>query len=80
MAYLVSRYFGMKNYAAIYGFLYGFFAVGAGFGPVIFGKFYASTGSYDTILHYAMIAFLVGSFPLLFLGKYRNFDAETEAS
>lgn len=75
MAYLVSRYFGMKNYAAIYGFLYGFFAMGAGFGPVIFGKFFASTGSYDTILHYAMIAFLVGSFPLLLLGKYRKFDS-----
>ncbi len=73
MAYLVSRYFGMKNYAAIYGFLYGFFAMGAGFGPVIFGKFYTNTGSYDTILGYAMIAFLVGSFPLLFLGKYRKF-------
>ncbi|RKR15221.1 sugar phosphate permease [Maribacter vaceletii] len=76
MAYLVSRYFGMKNYAAIYGFLYGFFAFGAGFGPVIFGKFFASTGSYDSILHYAMMAFLVGSFPLLLLGKYRNFDVE----
>ncbi|WP_350284594.1 MFS transporter [uncultured Croceitalea sp.] len=77
MAYLVSRYFGMKNYAAIYGFLYGFFAMGAGFGPVIFGKFFANTGSYDTILGYAMIAFLVGSFPLLLLGKYRSFESVT---
>ncbi|MFS4467241.1 MFS transporter [Maribacter sp. 2210JD10-5] len=76
MAYLVSRYFGMKNYAAIYGFLYGFFAMGAGFGPVIFGKFFANTGSYDTILGYAMIAFIVGSVPLLLLGKYREFHAE----
>jgi len=30
MAYLVSRYSGMKNYAVIYGCLYGFFAMGAG--------------------------------------------------
>ncbi len=80
MAYLVSRYFGMKNYAAIYGFLYGFFAMGAGFGPVIFGKFFAATGSYDTVLFYAMLAFLIGSFPLLFLGKYRNFEEEVEAT
>ncbi len=75
MAYLVSRYFGMKNYAAIYGFLYGFFALGAGFGPYIFGKFFTTTGSYDTILSYAFIAFLIGSFPLLFLGKYRVFTS-----
>ncbi len=80
MAYLVSRYFGMKNYAAIYGFLYGFFAFGAGFGPVVFGKFFAATGSYDTILFYAMLAFLIGSFPLLFLGKYRKFEDEPEAT
>ena len=30
MAYLVSRYFGMANSASIYGFLYAFFALGAG--------------------------------------------------
>ncbi|WP_394972654.1 MFS transporter [uncultured Croceitalea sp.] len=78
MAYLVSRYFGMKNYAAIYGFLYGFFAVGAGFGPVIFGKFFTASGSYDSILGYAAIAFIVGSIPLLFLGKYRVFKPEEE--
>ncbi|MEP3208158.1 MAG: MFS transporter [Maribacter sp.] len=76
LAYLVSRYFGMKNYAAIYGFLYAFFGLGAGFGPYIFGKFFTSTGSYDTILGYAMIAFLVGSFPLLLLGRYRTFETE----
>lgn len=74
MAYLVSRYFGMKNYATIYGILYGFFALGAGFGPYIFGNSYASSGSYDTIMGYAVIAFLIGALPLLLLGKYPKFD------
>lgn len=76
LAYLVSRYFGMKNYSAIYGILYGFFAMGAGFGPYIFGRFFTETGSYDTILSYAFIAFLAGSIPLLLLGKYRDFSAD----
>ncbi len=71
MAYLVSKYFGMKNYSTIYGTLYGFFAIGAGFGPWLFGKSFAMTGSYDTIFFYAMIAFIVGAIPLLFLGKYQ---------
>jgi len=71
MAFLVSKYFGMKNYSAIYGALYGFFAIGAGFGPWIFGKSFTMTGSYSTIFGYAAIAFLVGAIPLLFLGKYR---------
>lgn len=73
MAYLVSRYFGMKNYAAIYGCLYGFFAMGAGFGPYIMGLSFTKTGSYDTIMTYAMAAFIIGSIPLLFLGQYRTF-------
>jgi len=76
MAYLVSRYFGMKNYAAIYGLLYGFFAVGAGFGPYIMGLSFTKTGSYDTIMFYAMFTFIIGAFPLLFLGKYRDFNNE----
>ncbi len=71
MAFLVSKYFGMKNYSAIYGTLYGFFAIGAGFGPWIFGKSFTMTGSYTTIFGYAAIAFIVGAIPLLFLGKYR---------
>ncbi len=78
MAYLVSRYFGMKNYAAIYGALYGFFALGAGFGPYIFGRSFMETGSYNTILGYAAIGFLAGSIPLLFLGKYPDFSKTKE--
>lgn len=71
MAYLVSKYFGLKHYSSIYGTLYGFFAIGAGFGPWIFGKSFTATGSYDSIFGYAMIAFVAGALPLLFLGKYR---------
>lgn len=71
MAFLVSKYFGLKNYSSIYGTLYGFFAIGAGFGPWIFSKSYSMTGSYSTIFGYAMFAFIIGAIPLLFLGKYQ---------
>ena len=71
MAFLVSKYFGMKNYSAIYGMLYGFFAIGAGFGPYFFGRSFAVTGSYSLIFGYAMAAFVIGALPLLFLGKYQ---------
>lgn len=73
MAYLVSRYFGLLHYAVIYGALYGFFAVGAGFGPYFFGKSFGVTGSYDSILKVASIMFVVGALPLLLLGKYRDY-------
>ncbi len=73
MAYLVSRYFGLRHYAAIYGFLYGFFALGAGFGPAVFGRWFEATGSYDGMLMLASVLFVIGAVPLLLLGKYRDF-------
>ena len=73
MAYIVSRYFGMLHYASIYGFLYGFFALGAGIGPGIFGSAFEATGSYDTMLMIASGLFIAGALPLLLLGKYWDF-------
>lgn len=78
MAYLVSRYFGLLHYAAIYGALYGFFALGAGIGPAVFGWSYEATGSYDSILRISAILFLAGALPLLLLGKYRDFEEPIE--
>lgn len=72
LAFMVSRYFGMRAYGAIYGTMYGFFALGAGFGPFIFGRAFVSTGSYDTILVYAAAALLVGAMILPTMGKYPN--------
>lgn len=74
MAYIVSRYFGMKHYAKIYGFLYGFFALGAGIAPGVFGSSFEATGNYDKILLIASGLFIAGALPLLLLGKYRDFD------
>ena len=73
MAYLVSRYFGLLHYAAIYGALYGFFALGAGIGPAVFGASYEATGSYDSILRIASLLFIAGALPLLLLGRYRDY-------
>lgn len=85
MAYMVSRFFGMRSYSAIYGTIYGFFALGAGLGPGImtnlsFGQglkiIYWDVGILDgkdwgfTLTSAAIILF-VSTLPLLFLGKYR---------
>ncbi|MEO1247012.1 MAG: MFS transporter [Pseudomonadota bacterium] len=80
MAYLVSRYFGILHYAAIYGALYGFFALGAGLGPAVFGWSFDVTGNYDTILLISSGLFLAGSIPLLLLGKYRDYEEPLESA
>ena len=72
MAYLVSRYFGLRHYAAIYGALYAFFALGAGVGPYVYAAAFEASGSYDRILILSSFLFIAGALPILFLGKYRD--------
>lgn len=78
MAYLVSRYFGLLHYAAIYGMLYGFFALGAGIGPAVYGHYFEVDGNYDAILRISAFLFVAGALPLLLLGKYREFNKPLE--
>ncbi len=80
MAFLVARYFGMKSYGAVYGSLYGFFALGAGIGPVVFGRAFDATGSYDTPLMQSAAMLVAGALLLLTLGRYRAFGAAEEVA
>ena len=72
LAYIVSRYFGIRAYGSIYGVLYAFFGLGAGFGPAVFGRAYETTGSYNIAFYWSMWAFIACSLGLLFLGPYRD--------
>lgn len=79
MAFLVARYFGLKSYGAIYGSLYGFFALGAGIGPVVFGRAFDATGNYDGPLMLSAGLLVLGAVLLLLLGRYRTFGAASAA-
>jgi MFS family permease len=50
LAYLTSRYFGLRCFARIFGVLFGAVMLAMGAGPVIFGAIYDATGSYDGML------------------------------
>jgi predicted MFS family arabinose efflux permease len=80
MAYLVARYFGTRAYSSIYGSLYGFFAIGAGFGPPIFANAVRSGGDVAEFMHIAAVVLIASSVCLLLLGRYRNFEAPTTAT
>lgn len=71
IAFLIARYFGMKAYSTVYGFVYGAFAFGSGFGPTVFGKVFDKTQSYDSILMISLFVLLLGAALLLAMGKYR---------
>ena len=80
LAYLVSRYFGMRAYSAIYGGVFIGFAVGAGLGPFSFSKLLSVFGGYDTVLLINAAVVLVGAGVLLLLGAYPKLAGAGDAT
>ena len=70
VAYLASRYFGLRHYGALYGGLYVAFSIGAGLAPAAFGRAYDQFGDYDTILSVVVAMSVVGGLLMLTLGRY----------
>jgi MFS family permease len=70
MAYLTSRYFGVKNYGSIFGALYSVTLLGFGAGPMIFGVAFDITGSYRTLMMVIIPLVLVTSIVIASLGRY----------
>jgi predicted MFS family arabinose efflux permease len=70
IAFMTARYFGMRSYSAIYGLLYGFFTLGSGFAPSIFGHSFDMSGTYAHVLHAAAGLTFLGALLLLTLGRY----------
>lgn len=81
IAYLASRYFGLKHYSKIYSILYAAFAIGAAIAPSLFGLAYDKFGNYQTVFLISAGLFVLGSTLLLFLGRYPVFEpTESQAS
>jgi hypothetical protein len=72
IAFMTARYFGIRSYSAIYGVLYGFFTLGSGFAPSIFGHSFDVSGTYAHVLHAAAGLTFFGALLLLTLGRYPN--------
>ena len=80
IAYFVSRYFGMKNYGAIYSWVCVVFISGTAIAPALYGAAYDMYGSYDVALIGTGLLIVITALPLLLLGKgpaeYRHSDAK----
>jgi MFS family permease len=69
--FLVTRYFGLKNFGAIYGINISTYSIGTGLGPAIMGFGYDHYGDYKFSIMVAMGALVAGSILISRLGKYR---------
>jgi MFS family permease len=74
IAYMVSRYFGLRSFPEIYSLVFGAFALAGAFGPLIMGAGFDRTGSYRTPLIGFLLATVAATGLMKCLGPYR-YDA-----
>lgn len=70
MAFFASRYFGQRNYARIYGTMFGIFAFGVGIGPALSGMSFDLFRSYTPIFIAYEVMLAVSCLIFLRLGPY----------
>ncbi|MRV70534.1 MFS transporter [Duganella sp. FT92W] len=75
-AFLVARFFGLREYGRLFGVHLGLITLGSSLSPLLFGAMYKMTGSYVALLAYCTICFTVGALLLLTLGRYPVFTHE----
>lgn len=75
VAYLTSRYLGMKAYGRIYGFQLTSFYLGAAIGPAAMGASFDHFKSYTPALYFSVGGLLFGALVLTTLGRPPAFGA-----
>ncbi len=70
MAYLATRYFGLRHYGLLFGILTGVVSAGAGVGPVVVGAFHDRFHSYDGLAFLLTATFSVSAVLAITLGRY----------
>lgn len=70
MGYLAARYFGLKRYGEIYGYINSALIIGIGFGPFVMGMSFDLVHSYTTTLYGFEMVLLVVAVLFAVLGPY----------
>lgn len=78
LAFLTSRYFGLRRYGSIYAVTFVFFSVSAGLAPAAFGLVHDWSDSYSLALRCTTIGCAVGAVAMLTLGAYPDFGTASE--
>jgi len=78
--YLVARYFGLNSFSTLYGFTWTAYAIAGAIGPVIMGKAFDATGSYQTLLSILSLLTLAAGALMFLLPSYPMPQRAAEAS
>jgi MFS family permease len=80
IAYLISRYFGLRAYGRVYSSAFAAFALAGALGPLIMGAGFDLTGSYRGPLASFFAATLVATVLMTRLGPYRYVAGEPDGN
>lgn len=78
IAYLISRYFGLRAFGKVYSSAFAAFALAGALGPLIMGASFDRTGSYRSALATFLGATLVAAVLMTRLGPYRYRAAQLD--
>jgi predicted MFS family arabinose efflux permease len=78
--YLTSRFGGLKNYGAIFGFMGSLIAIGGALGPFLAGLIYDATGSYNTFAIVGSIGCFIAGLLILTLPRHRDWTMQPIAA
>ena len=73
--YLLSRYFGLRSFSVLYGLTWTFYAAAGALGPILMGKAFDVTGSYEALLVRLALGTLGVAALMLFLPRYETSPA-----
>lgn len=76
--YLLSRYFGLKSFSTLYGVTWTAYAIAGAVGPIVMGRAFDATGSYNALLVQLAAVTLVAGALLLLLPRYKATFAISE--
>ena len=71
IGFMVGRYFGLRHYGVIYGYIFAIFTIGSGVGPYLMGLSFDTTHSYATALVVFCAMLITSSASISRMGAYR---------
>jgi MFS family permease len=74
--YLIAKYFGLRAFATLYALTWTAYAIAGAIGPVIMGKAFDVTHSYQTLLGQLSLFTLAVATLMLLLPRYKAFPSE----
>jgi MFS family permease len=77
IGFLVGRYFGMRRYGEIYGYIFGVFTIGTGLGPYLMGATFDASGNYRLAIIVFCGLLVLSSALIAMMGPYRYPVKET---